>query len=430
MQVAAGEKTGNWSTDQMLAWQEEKLKETVRYVYGNSPFYRARMQGAGLEPGDIKCLDDLKKLPFTDKEDLQRNYPLGMMTAPEEKVVRIHASSGTKGKKTIACYTRRDIEDWAEMMARCYRFAGLTLLDRIQITPGYGLWTAGVGFQLGVERLGAMAVPVGPTTTDTQLELMIDMGVTAVCSTSSYALLLGEEVEKQGLRDKLKLRVGVVGSERWSERMRKKIEDLLGVETFDIIGMTELYGPGVGIDCRHHQGVHYWSDYFIFEVVDPATGEPVPPGQEGELVATTICREAAPLLRYRTRDLTRAIEDPCPCGSPYFRVDRIFGRTDDMIKVKGVNIFPGQIDEVLNGFRELASEYQIVISKAEGRDRMLLRVERITGPDDLDPAGLGGQVRERVKKIIGVSPEVEVVEYGQLPRTQRKAQRVIDLRDS
>lgn len=429
MQVSARENPDSWSVDQMLAWQEERLKETVRYVYGNSPFYRAKLKGAGIEPSDIKRLDDIRKLPFTDKEELQQNYPLGLITAPEEKVVRIHASSGTKGKKTIACYTRRDIDDWAEMMARCYRLAGLTEMDRIQITPGYGLWTAGVGFQLGVERLGAMAVPVGPTATETQLELMIDMGVTAVCSTSSYALLLGEEVERQGIRDKLKLRVGVVGSERWSERMRKRIEDILAIETFDIIGMTELYGPGVGIDCKFHQGVHYWSDYFIFEIVDPVTGEPLPPGLEGELVATTICREAAPLLRYRTRDLTRAIDQPCPCGRPYFRIDRISGRADDMVKVKGVNIFPGQIDEVLNGFSGLASEYQIVITKVDGRDRLLLRVEK-KADDHGEAAGIAGLVKDRVKKVIGVSPEVEVVDYGLLPRSQRKAMRVIDTREN
>lgn len=429
MQAAVQKNSEYWSVDEMLSWQEARLKEQVRYAYENTAFYRNKLDQAGIHPSDLKNLEYLKNLPFTGKEELQDNYPLGLMTVPEEKVVRIHASSGTKGKKTVACYTRRDIDDWAEMMARCFRFAGLTARDRIQITTGYGLWTAGVGFQLGVERLGAMAVPVGPAGNEMQLELMLDLETTAFCSTSSYALLLGEEVEKRGLRDKLKLRVGVIGSERWSDRMRRQINSLLGIDSFDIIGMTETYGPGTGIDCEVHEGIHYWSDYFIFEIIDPATGQPLSPGQEGELVVTTLCREAYPLLRYRTRDLTRAAAQPCPCGRSYFRIDRISGRADDMIKVKGVNIFPGQIDEVLNSCALLGSEYQVVVSKTEGRDRLLLRVERkkeVMGDEEV----LARQVKDKLKVVVGLSPEVEVLKYGELPRSERKARRVFDLREN
>jgi phenylacetate-CoA ligase len=417
------------SPDAMLSLQEQRLKQAVRWAYENSDFYRRKLDEAGVHPSEIKGLEDLVKLPFTDKEELRANYPLGLKAVPEEKIVRIHASSGTTGKKTVACYTQKDIDDWAEMMARCFRLAGLTPKDRIQITTGYGLWTAGVGFQLGAERLGAMAVPVGPGATDLQLELMLDLEVTAFCSTSSYALLLAEEVEKRGLREKLNLRVAIIGSERWSERMRKRIEDLLGIESFDIIGMTELYGPGVGIDCQAHEGIHYWSDYFIFEVVDPATGKPCPPGKEGELVATTLCREAMPLLRYRTRDITRLLPEPCPCGRAYFRIDRISGRTDDMVKVRGVNIFPGQIDDVLNGFPELGSEYQLIVTRTNGRDSLLLRVEKKREVASESEA-LARRVAERVKAVIGLTPEVEVLEYGSLPRSEKKAKRLLDLRES
>lgn len=428
MQAVPVDDIERYTEDAMLSLQEERLRAIVKHAYENSPFYRRKLDEAGLHPSDIKFLEDLKKLPFTEKEELRANYPLGLMAVSEEKVVRIHASSGTTGKKTVVCYSRKDIEDWAEMMARCFRLAGLTARDRVQITTGYGLWTAGVGFQLGVERLGAMAVPVGPGSTDLQLELMIDFAVTAFCATSSYALLLGEEVERRGLREKLKLRVGIIGSERWSDRMRRRIEDLLGIESFDIIGMTELYGPGIGLDCQAHEGIHYWSDYFIFEIVDPVTGEPRAPGEEGELVATTLCREAMPLLRYRTRDITRLIPGRCSCGRSFFRIDRISGRTDDMVKVRGVNIFPGQVDEVLNGFPELGSEYQLVISRTNGRDNLLLRVERKQGVGG-EREALAVRVAERVKAVIGLTPEVEVVDYGGLPRSEKKAKRVLDLRE-
>ncbi|MEW5920838.1 MAG: phenylacetate--CoA ligase [Bacillota bacterium] len=411
----------------MLALQKKKLLWTVNHVYNNSPFYRRKFDEIGLKPGDIRELDDILKLPVTTKEELRDNYPFGLMSVPERDVVRIHASSGTTGKKTVAYYTQKDIDDWANMMARCWRFAGVTPEDRVQITVGYGLWTAGAGFQLGIERLGAMAVPVGPAGNDLQMELMIDLQTTAICCTSSYALLLAEEVNRKGLRDKIKLRVGVIGSERWSDKMRKRVEELLGIETFDIIGMTETYGPGTGIDCHQHSGIHYWSDHLIFEILDPE-GKPCPPGEQGEMVITTLSKEAMPLIRYKTRDITREIPGECACGSPFFRVDRILGRTDDMFKFRGVIIFPSQIDHLITQTEELGSEYQILLRREEGRDNMLLRLEAKEGFQG-DKGELAKKFLQTLKTKIGVSPQVEVLDYEGLPRTERKTKRVYDERD-
>lgn len=413
--------------DEMLALQQKRLLWTVNHVYNNSPFYRRKFEEIGLEPGDIRGLDDLTKLPMTTKEEMRDNYPLGLLSVPERDVVRIHASSGTTGKKTVAYYTQKDIDDWADMMARCWRFAGVTPEDRVQITVGYGLWTAGVGFQLGIERLGAMAVPVGPAGNELQLEFLLDLQTTAFCSTSSYALLLAEEINRRGLRDKIKLRVGVIGSERWSDKTRQRVENLLGIETFDIIGMTESYGPGTGLDCHLHSGIHYWSDYFIKEILDPE-GKPCSPGEQGEMIITTLCKEAMPLIRYKTRDLTREIPGECPCGSPFFRIDRILGRTDDMFKFRGVIIFPSQIDHLITEEEDLGGEYQIRLDRQGGRDSMLLRLEakeNYRGNKEELARRFQGIVRTKV----GVSPQVEVLDYNELPRTERKTKRIYDERD-
>ncbi|MEW6424074.1 MAG: phenylacetate--CoA ligase [Bacillota bacterium] len=412
----------------MLAIQEKGLKWTVRHAYENSTFYRRRMEEAGVAPNDIKTLDDLTKLPFTTPEDIRDNYPLGITAVPEKDIVRIHASSGTTGKKKVVSYTSKDIADWAEMFSRCFKLAGLSRKDRIQVMVGYGLWTAGAGFQAGIEKFGAMAVPVGPGQTDLQLELMEDLQVTAFCSTSSYALFLGEEVERRGLRPRLRLKAGIIGSERWSERMRKRIEELLGIETFDIPGMTELYGPGTGLDCQAHEGIHYWSDYFIYEIVDPQTGKNLPPGEVGELVVTTLQKEAMPMIRYRTRDLTRLLPGRCSCGRSFFRTDRFLGRTDDMIKVRGVNIFPGQIEHLIAQFTALGSEYQLVITKEPaGKDILLLRVECKPGFSG-NIHELANLIRSKCTDFIGVTPVVELVAYRSLPRTERKTKRVFDKR--
>ncbi|WP_440955928.1 phenylacetate--CoA ligase family protein [Methanosarcina sp. Mfa9] len=407
-----------------------KLKSLLKRVADGSPFYQKKFREANVDIEEIETLEDLKKLPFTNKEELRDAYPLGLQAVPDSDVVRIHSSSGTTGKPVIIPYTRKDVDVWAEMMMRCYMMAGLNNLDRIQITPGYGLWTAGIGFQLGAEKLGAMAVPTGPGNTEKQLEMMTDLKSTALASTSSYALLLAEEIEKRGIKDQIHLRVGIVGSERWSEKMRNRIESELGMETFDIYGLTEIYGPGIGLDCSRHEGMHYWSDHLFFEIIDPITGEQLPDGSLGELVITTLTKEGAPLIRYRTRDLTRIIPGPCKCGCPFPRIDRILGRSDDRIKFKAVNIYPGQVEDIIhNKVPGVSSEYQIFLTRKEGRDSMLFKVE-IEGADDPDSkAKTEKSLKKAFKDFIGVSVDVEAVKIGDLPRSMKKSKRVFDERE-
>lgn len=403
-----------------------KLRRLLERVDGSSPFYHCKLRQAGWRPGDALTGADFAKLPFTTKEELRELYPLGLQAVPDREVVRIHSSSGTTGKPVIIPYTQNDVAQWAKMFARCYAMAGVTPEDRVQITPGYGLWTAGIGFQAGVERLGAMAIPMGPGNTEKQLQMMVDLQSTVLCSTSSYALLLAEEIQKRGILERLKLRIGIIGSERWGEKMRTRIETELGIESFDIYGLTEIYGPGIGIDCRYHQGMHYWSDALYFEIIDPVTGAVLPEGELGELVITTLTKEGAPLVRYRTRDLTRIIPGDCPCGSRYLRIDRILGRSDDMIKIKGVNIYPGQIEDLLKETPGASSEYQIRLSRKEGREQMLLIVE---GEKGVDLTALPGVVVGKFKHKIGVTIEARAVPVGTLPRSEKKSKRVFDERD-
>ncbi|AEE97788.1 phenylacetate--CoA ligase family protein [Mahella australiensis] len=406
--------------------QLEKLKALLRRVSENSPFYKKKFHDCKIDVEAVGTLDDLTYLPFTTKDELRDAYPLGIQSVPDEDVVRVHSSSGTTGKPVIVPYTRNDVNTWAEMMMRCYMMAGITPKDRIQITPGYGLWTAGIGFQAGAERLGAMAIPMGPGNTSKQLQMMVDMKSTVLTSTSSYALLLAEEVERQGLRNKIHLHTGIIGSERWSDKMRHTIESKLGIESFDIYGLTEIYGPGIGLDCRYHDGIHYWADHLLFEIIDPVTGERLPDGELGELVITTLTKEGAPLIRYRTRDLTRLITEPCPCGSPFPRIDRILGRSDDMIKIKGVNIYPGQIEELLHRIPDISSEYQIILTRNEGKDNMLLMVE---AEDITHKEALEKTVQKEFKSSIGVHIDVKCVELCKLPRSEKKTKRVIDQRE-
>ncbi len=407
-----------------------KLKSLLRRVADGSPFYQKKFREANVDIEDIETLEDLKKLPFTNKEELRDAYPLGLQAVPDSEVVRIHSSSGTTGKPVIIPYTRKDVDVWAEMMMRCYMMAGLNNLDRIQITPGYGLWTAGIGFQLGAEKLGAMAIPTGPGNTEKQLEMMTDLKSTALASTSSYALLLAEEIEKRGIKDQIHLRVGIVGSERWSEKMRNRIESELGIETFDIYGLTEIYGPGIGLDCSRHEGMHYWSDHLLFEIIDPITGEQLPEGSLGELVITTLTKEGAPLIRYRTRDLTRIIPGPCKCGCPFPRIDRILGRSDDRIKFKAVNIYPGQIEDIIhNKVPGVSSEYQIFLTRADGRDSMLFKVEIEDAEAPERKENTEKALKKAFKDFIGVSVDVEAVKIGDLPRSMKKSKRVFDERE-
>ena len=407
-----------------------KLKSLLRRVADGSPFYQKKFREANVDIEEIETLEDLEKLPFTNKEELRDAYPLGLQAVPDSEVVRIHSSSGTTGKPVIIPYTRKDVDVWAEMMMRCYMMAGLNNLDRIQITPGYGLWTAGIGFQLGAEKLGAMAVPTGPGNTEKQLEMMADLKSTALASTSSYALLLAEEIEKRGIKDKIHLRVGIVGSERWSEKMRNRIESELGIETFDIYGLTEIYGPGIGLDCSMHEGMHYWSDHLLFEIIDPITGEQLPEGSLGELVITTLTKEGAPLIRYRTRDLTRIIPGPCKCGCPFPRIDRILGRSDDRIKFKAVNIYPGQVEDIIhNKVPGVSSEYQIFLTRNDGRDSMLFKVEIEGAEDPVRKTKTEKALKKAFKDFIGVSVDVEAVKIGDLPRSMKKSKRVFDERE-
>ena len=416
--------------EELKALQLEGLKWTVRHAYENSPFYRQRLQKAEITPEGIKSLDDLIRLPFTSAEDLREGYPFPLRAVPFDRIVRIHASSGTTGKRKILCYTQKDVDDWSNMFARCYEMAGVSAEDRVQIAVGYGLWTAGVGFQLGCERLGAMAVPIGPGNTEMHCEMLVDLQSTVFCATASMALLMGEEVQRRNLQEQVALRKVILGAERHSESMDRRIRELLGVEhLFDIPGLTELYGPGTGLDCGKHEGIHYWADYYILEIIDPEVLEPVEPGELGEMVVTTLRKEGAPLIRYRTRDLTRIIPQQCSCPCLLPRHDRILGRSDDMFIVRAVNIYPGQIDHVLSQIGEIGSEYQVHVERREdGRDYMILKVERRPRYKPQDNQAIASRVSHDIRKHILVSAEVEVLDHGNLPRTERKSKRVFDHR--
>lgn len=403
--------------------QISQVNNQIEALVNAGSFYGKKLEEAGIT--SISSQEDFERLPFSEKKDLRDAYPLGLMTAPEKDIVRIHSSSGTTGLPVIIPYTAKDVDDWAIMFKRCYELAGITNEDRIQITPGYGLWTAGIGFQNGAEKLGAMVIPMGPGNTEKQLKMMMDMKSTVLCATSSYALLLAEEIEKRGIHEKIHLKKGVIGSERWGEKMRKRISSELGIELYDIYGLTEIYGPGIGISCKYDTGMHYWDDYIYIEIIDPVTLKPVPDGEMGEIVISTLVKEGAPLIRYRTHDLSRIIPGECPCGCKHPRLDVIMGRTDDMIKIKGVNVFPSQIEEVLKEFSELSSEYQIRISHLDGKDTMRIYVET-NGSVDFNE--LSKAIAERVKSRIGFTPLVKVVEVGVLPRSEKKTKRVIDER--
>ncbi|MEJ5347161.1 MAG: phenylacetate--CoA ligase [Desulfosoma sp.] len=418
------------SREDLQELQLQGLRWTVQHAYHNSSFYRQRLDAAGVTPDQIRSLDDLRRLPFTTADDLQAGYPFPLRSVPFEKIVRIHASSGTTGKRKVLCYTQKDIDDWADMFARCFEMAGLTRQDRVQIAVGYGLWTAGVGFQLGCERFGAMAVPVGPANTEIHCQMLVDLQSTVFCATASMALLMAEEIERRGLRNQIALKKIIFGAERHSRSMRRRIQASTGVEhMFDIPGLTELYGPGTGLECMAHQGIHYWADYYILELLHPETLEPVPPGELGEMVVTTLRKEAAPLIRYRTRDLTRLIPEPCPCGNPLPRHDHLLGRSDDMFIYRAVNIYPGQIDHVLSQIPGAGSEYQVhLYHREDGRDMMILKVERAMGTSSHEDEALKEKISSEIRKKILVRCTVDLVDYGTLPRTDRKSKRVFDHR--
>ncbi len=409
---------------QLTDEQFDLLKTQFKTLKERSPFYAKKFEGIDLS--DVQTQADFEKLPFSEKADLRAAYPLGLQAVPDEEVVRIHSSSGTTGTPVIIPYTQQDVTDWAIQFARCYETAGITNTDRIQITPGYGLWTAGIGFQLGAERLGAMAIPMGPGNTDKQLQMMQDLKSTVLGATSSYALLLAEEINERGLRDKIYLRKGVIGSERWGDKMRKRISNELGVEIFDIYGLTEVYGPGIGISCHEHNGMHVWSDYVYIEIVDPKTGEVLPDGEVGEL--TTLRKEGAPLIRYRTHDLTRIIPGACACphGDKHPRIDILVGRTDDMFKVKGCNMFPAQVEEVIAITDGASSEYQVMIENISGRDVLTVLFETPLEGDEKERCEQ--ELSMIFKAKIGCTPDAVGVPMGELPRSEKKTKRIFDSR--
>lgn len=411
---------------EMKAEVLEQIKVQLRRVMKADGFYAKLLQGVDIE--SIQTQEDFEKLPFSEKANLRDAYPLGLSAVSEEEVVRIHSSSGTTGTPVIIPYTQKDVDDWAELFRRCYEIAGMTKKDRVQITPGYGLWTAGIGFQLGAEKLGAMTIPMGPGNTDKQIKFMEDMESTVLCATSSYALLLAEEIQKRGVKDKIKLKKGIIGSERWGEKMRNRISKELGVELYDIYGLTEVYGPGIAINCEKNTGMHYFDDYLYFEIIDPKTGKNLPDGELGELVITTLVKEGAPLIRYRTHDLTRIIPGKCACQREYPRIDVVIGRTDDMVKVKGVNIFPGQIEDILKEVEGASSEYQVFIEHTDGKDQMSVFVETELVTDPEQKKEFEKLLKDLFKTRIGVGIIPKAVAIGELPRSEKKTTRIFDYR--
>ncbi len=412
---------------QLNETQRSQINTQIQRLIKTDSYYGKIYKELGIS--GIQSQEDFEALPFSSKDDLRNAYPLGIQAVPDEEVVRIHSSSGTTGKPVIIPYTAKDVDDWAVMFARCYETAGITSKDRIQITPGYGLWTAGIGFQTGCEKLGAMAIPMGPGNTDKQLQMMIDLKSTVITATSSYALLLAEEINKRGLKKQIHLKKGVIGSERWSEKMRSYIRKELGIELYDIYGLTEIYGPGIGINCEKENGIHYWDDYIYIEIIDPKTGKPVPDGEEGEIVITTLVKEGAPLIRFRTHDISRIIPEKCSCGSSYPRIDIIRGRSDDMFKVHGVNMFPSQIEDLLQNVDGVASEYTVTLAHDDekNRDIMILTVEA-EGRVNFETTAQ--KIKELFKSRIGVTPKVTVVPVETLPRSEKKTKRVTDYRDA
>lgn len=413
---------------QLNETQLSQVDAQIKRLISSDNYYGNKYRELGIS--GISSQEEFEALPFSSKDDLRNAYPLGIQAVEDEKVVRIHSSSGTTGKPVIIPYTAKDVDDWATMFARCYETADITNKDRIQITPGYGLWTAGIGFQLGCEKLGAMAIPMGPGNTDKQLQMMVDLKSTVITATSSYALLLSEEIEKRGIKDQICLKKGVIGSERWSDKMRNSIREGLGIELYDIYGLTEIYGPGIGINCPGESAIHYWDDYIYIEIIDPKTGKPVPDGEEGEIVITTLVKEGAPLIRFRTHDISRIVPTACKCDrcKKYPRIDVIKGRSDDMFKVHGVNMFPSQVEELLSQVDGISSEYNINIAhdESKNRDVMLVTCEA-EGRIEFDQAE--ATIRELFKSKIGVTPKITVVPVGTLPRSEKKTKRVIDHRE-
>ena len=419
------------SHEELKALQLERLKATVKHCM-NSEFYRKRFAEAGLTPDDIQSLDDLRKIPFTTKQDLRDTYPFGMASVPLRQCVRLHSSSGTTGNPTVILHTQRDLDEWANAVARCLWMVGLRPDDVFQNSSGYGMFTGGLGFQYGAERLGALTVPAAAGNSLRQIKFIKDFGTTAIHAVPSYVTRLYEVMQQEGVdpRRDTKLKVLAIGAEPHSEEQRQRIEQMMGVKAYNSFGMSEMCGPGVGFECQEQNGLHFWEDYYIVEIVDPETLEPVPDGEIGELVLTTINREAMPLLRYRTRDLTRVLGRTCPCGRNHIRLDRMRGRSDDMIVLRGVNIFPIQIEKILMQFKELASNYLITLTTDADNDNMTVEVEleELFTDDYQRLISLEKEIKRRLKDEILLTPYVRLVPKGTLPVSEGKAVRVVDKR--
>ena len=410
--------------------QMERLQQTLARCM-RIPFYKQRFAACGLRPEDIRTLDDVRKLPFTTKQDLRDNYPFGLSAVPLEEVVRLHSSSGTTGTPTVILHTQHDLDEWANAVARCLYMVGLRKGDIFQNSSGYGMFTGGLGFQYGAERLGMLTVPAAAGNTKRQIKFITDFGTTALHAIPSYAGRLYEVIEEMGIdpRRDTRLRTLIIGAEPHSDEQRRRIEQMLGVKAYNSFGMSEMCGPGVAFECPEQNGLHIWEDYYIVEIVDPQTLEPVPDGEVGELVLTTINREAMPLLRYRTRDLTRILPGECPCGRHHKRLDRMKGRSDDMMILKGVNIFPIQIENILMQFRELGTDYLITLTNLEANDEMTVEVELNEFTDDYGfLQRLTKEITRQLKDEILITPRVKLVPKGSLPKQEGKAVRVKDLR--
>jgi phenylacetate-CoA ligase len=427
------EKIETTPVPELRKYQLKKLKEQVKHCYQNSTFYRQKFKNAGFKPEDIKTLEDIQKIPFTVKNDLRDNYPFGMVTVNPADVVEIHASSGTTGNPIIGAYTQNDVDAWQELMARSIYTTGGRKEDVIHIAYGYGLFTGGIGFHYGAQKIGATIVPISGGMTQRQIKLMKDLGATVLCCTPSFAVYLAETMIKEGINPKnnLKLRIGLFGAEPWSDKIRERIQEELGIEAFDVYGLTELCGPGVSIECNQHKGLHIWEDHFLIETINSETGEVLAPGEEGELVFTTLNKTAIPMLRFRTRDISVINTEKCGCGRTHARMMRVRGRSDDMLIIRGVNVFPSQIEIAVMSFPELAAQYQIVIDRPGALDTFAVKVElteKANKNRKLDQNALKRNIQGRIHSITGLSAEIEMVKCGELPRSEGKAKRVLDLR--
>ena len=425
------EKMETMSRTEIEVLQLERLQATVRHCM-NSPFYKNRFEEIGLKPEDIKTLDDIRRIPFTTKQDLRDTYPFGMASVPLRECTRLHSSSGTTGTPTVILHTQKDLEEWAAQVARNLWMVGLRPDDVFQNSSGYGMFTGGLGFQYGAERLGMLTIPAAAGNSIRQIKFITDFGTTALHAVPSYVTRLYEVMQSMGVnpRKDTKLKVLAIGAEPHSEEQRRRIEEMMGVKAYNSFGMSEMCGPGVGFECQEQNGLHFWEDYYIVEIVDPETLEPVPNGEVGELVLTSLCREAMPLLRYRTRDLTRVLGRTCPCGRNHVRIDRMRGRSDDMMVLRGVNIFPIQIEKILMTFPELANNYLITLTTDEDNDNMTVEVEleELFTDDYRRLQNLTNRIQRALKDEILLTPHVKLLPKGTLPVSEGKAVRVVDKR--